>query len=111
MSIETDILLGLDEVIGQSSGSLVYLSGSTYVSCSVYKEYGRETTYETMETGYDKRYLNYSVLAKESDVGDWGLEPKKSKVILDGTDYLVGGVITHTRPFLWITLRYYDSSV
>lgn len=111
MSVHDDILVSLNYAITQNSGSLVYLSGSTYVSASVYKEYGLQQQYQTQDTGYDQQYLNFSVMAVWNDISDWGLTPKKSKVTLDGTDYLVGGVVTYTLPYAWITLRFYDSSI
>lgn len=93
-----------------NSASLVYMSGSTNVSCSVYASYGNTVKYETDLNNYQQVIQDLSVIAKTSDVGSWGLEPKKSHVTLGGIKYLVGGVVTYVSDaYQWITLRVNNS--
>jgi hypothetical protein len=105
------LLAGLELVQSYSSASFAYLKdGTTPVTCSVYDSFGHSQTYETVESGYDRVFSDKSVIAKTSDVGTWGIEPKKSLVYLNGVPYLVGGVVTYTDIYQWISLRAYTHS-
>ena len=104
-AVESLILAGWQAAFDVSPATLSYLSGSTTVSASVVSSYGAGHKYQMNENNFIKEYLDYSVLAKTSDVSSWGLEPLKSKVVVDGTTYLVGGLITKNKLIYQITLR------
>lgn len=104
-----ELLLGLAEAQSMSSATFSYLSGSTPLTCSVYQSFGFNVKYETDTFEYQKIYEDQSVIAKVSDVGTWGLEPKKSKVHVNGFPYMIGGVVTYTDIYYWISLRRYTS--
>ena len=109
MSLENDLLAGLNAAKSMSSASMSYLSGSTTVSASVYVSFSHGIRYETDEYNYQKTFLDKSVIAKTSDISAWSLEPKKSKVTIDGVNYLVGGLITYNPYLTWISLRIYSA--
>ena len=105
MDITNDILMGLNQAMEFSTATLSYLSASVPLSASVYSSYGQQIKYETDEFDYHKVWMDFSVMAKSDDVANWKLEPKKSKVYVDGVPYLVGGVVTYTPSIQWISLR------
>ena len=105
MNPTDDLLLGLAEAQAFSNASFSYLSASVPVTCSVYQSYGYNVRYETDTFEYQKVYEDNSVVAKATDVGTWGLEPKKSEVHVDGVAFMVGGIVTYTPGYWWISLR------
>ena len=105
----SDLLIGLAQAQAFSSASFSYLSGSTPLTCSVYQSFGNSVRYETDTFEYNKIYEDNSVIAKVSDVGTWGLEPKKSKVYVNGIPFMIGGLVTYTPAYYWISLRRYTS--
>lgn len=111
MSIETDLLAAIDVLKTYNSASLSYISGSTTVSASVFSSYGEEVSYITEDGGYQMVHTDKSVVAKNSDIEGWNLIPKKTKVTLNDTDYLIGGVKTTCPSYTWIYLRFYDNTL
>lgn len=108
-SLQNDFFAGLNEVMQYSPAQFCYLSGSTPLTASVYQSYGFNVRYDTDTFEYQKIYEDNSIIGKITDIGSWGIEPKKSLVYVDGEKFMVGGVVTYAADYLWISLRRYTS--
>ena len=102
------VKMAITKGMSYSSASLCYASGSSQFTASVYDSYANAIQYKTDEYGHEKLYNDKSIMAFTADIQDWGLEPKKSLVTLNGQSFLVGGLITYTDVYQWITLRSYQ---
>lgn len=92
---------GLDLLIKQSPGSLVYASQTVTCYKSVYRDNNR-----TQEiTGFDDSLDNLYVLCKASDVSTWDIEPLQSHIVLDGVEFCIGKSITKNESYWTIWLR------
>lgn len=105
MSTTIAELLGnaLDKLMGLNSGNLVFNGNSI----TVFKSFLRNQVRDMGQFGYDDTYDDLYVLTKPEDIASWNLQPKKSILTLDGTDYVLGRSTTTTPGYvtLWLRLR------
>jgi len=104
-SVADALAAALNKAIGMNSGTLTFVKDGTTVSATVYKSILKDYNRDPANAGYEETYDNLYVLAKPSDVQDWGLQPMTSEVKLDGVDYMTGRSINKTTSFWTIFLR------
>jgi hypothetical protein len=91
---------GLNRLKAINSATLSYTSGSTEVSCSVFKSMVSTHRRAMTDAGYEVDLDDVFVLATPSDVSSWGLQEMTSEVRLDGVAYMLGQSIVKT-PVHW----------
>ena len=111
MNLTNELNYMYSEALKLNSGSLSYTSGSTTLSASCYVSFGQAEKWETQDNGYQRKFIDYSVIAKNADIQDWHLVPKESKVSVNNINYYVGGMMTKTDVYTWITLRPDNDSI
>ena len=105
-SVQAVLDAALAKAKALQSGTLSFTkSNGTVVSCTVFKSYLKDQNYDMEDTGYSETLDSMYVLAKPSDVSDWGLVPMKSVVTLDGTQFMIGRTIAKTVSYYTIWLR------
>jgi hypothetical protein len=98
----TEVLTaGLNKLVELNPGTLTF-NGS---SITVFKSFLRNQNRSMNEFGYDDSFDDLYVLAKPVDVEGWNLQPMKSQVALDGTNYILGKSTTTTPGYITLWLR------
>lgn len=105
MNVTAALTQALNHLKQVNNATLTYVSGSTTVSASVFKSYIQTNGAEVKDAGLDFSMDDTFVLATPSDVSSWGLTPMKSKVSLDGVQFMVGNNIIKSAAHWQIWLR------
>jgi hypothetical protein len=100
---------GLEKMIEINPATLSFVSGSTTVTCSCYFSFTNSIRYDMEDSDYKRTHEDTSVICKTADIEDWGLEPKKSKVTVNGVSYMTGGIFTTNDTYSWLSLRTYNA--
>lgn len=109
MSPREAIIKGYEKMLEINPATLSYISGSTTVTCSCYFSFTNSIRHDLDDAGYKRTHEDTSIICKTTDIEDWGLEPKKSKVTVNGVAYMTGGIFTNNDTISWISLRTYNA--